>query len=68
LGRRFHGKTENRDESGAVIISHNEPPPEAATYTNVFLDKRIAAMIVADGFHDIAEANVGLIFHETPAV
>lgn len=68
MGRGFHGKTEKRDENGAVINTHkDEPPPEAAAYKDVFLDKRIVAMIVADVFHVIAEANVGLIFNETLA-
>lgn len=68
MGRGFHGKTEQRDESGAVIDTHkDEPPPVASAYRDVFLDKRILAMIVADVFHVIAEANVGLIFNETLA-
>ena len=68
MGRGFHGKTEKRDEQGCVVNTHkNEPEPVAASYYDVFLDKRIVWIIVADVFHVLAEANVGLVFNETLA-
>lgn len=48
----FHGKTEKRDDQGCVVDTHtDEPEPEAASYWDVFLDKRIMWIIVADVFH-----------------
>jgi len=69
MGRGFHAHTEQRDEkTGAVINTHkDEPPPTPSAYRDVFLDKRIVAMIAADVFHIMADANVGLIFNETLA-
>lgn len=68
MGRGFHGKTEKRDEQGCVVNTHkDEPEPEAASYWDVFSDKRILWLTVADVFHVLAEANVGLVFNETLA-
>lgn len=68
MGRGFHATTEKRDEQGCVVDTHkDEPEPEAASYWDVFLDKRILWIIVADIFHVLAEANVGLVFNETLA-
>ncbi|KAL3935588.1 MAG: hypothetical protein SGBAC_008927 [Bacillariaceae sp.] len=68
MGRGFHGTTEKRDEQGCVVDTHkDEPEPEAANYWDVFSDKRILWIIVADVFHVLAEANVGLVFNETLA-
>lgn len=65
MGRGFHATTQKRDEEGCVIDTHqNEPEPEAASYWDVFLDRRIVWIIVADVFHVLAEANVGLVFNE----
>lgn len=65
MGRGFHAKTELRDEQGCVIDTHkDEPPPVPATYRDVFCDKRIVWIIIADIFHVLAEANVGLVFNE----
>lgn len=65
MGRGFHGTTEKRDEEGCVVDTHkDEPPPKAATYWDVFSDRRIVWIIVADVFHVLAEANVGLVFNE----
>eukprot|EP00980_Cylindrotheca_fusiformis_P016144 scaffold4804_cov123-Cylindrotheca_fusiformis.AAC.2 len=68
MGRGFHATTEKRDEQGCVVDTHqDEPEPAAASYWDVFLDKRILWIIVADVFHVLAEANVGLVFNETLA-
>ena len=64
MGRGFHLHTEARDSQNCVIDTHkDEPEPEAATYWEVFSDKRIAGIVAADVFHVVAEANVGLIFN-----
>jgi len=64
MGRGFHCHTEQRDDQGCVVNTHeDEPKPEAASYLDVFADKRISALTAADVFHVIAEANVGLIFN-----
>ena len=64
MGRGFHLHTEARDSQNCVIDTHkDEPEPEAATYWEVFSDKRIVGIVAADVFHVIAEANVGLIFN-----
>jgi len=70
MGRGFHMHTKLRDEQGCVVVNNEtegKDSPVAATYRDVFLDKRILAIIIADVFHVIAEANVGLIFNETLA-
>ena len=69
MGRGFHLHTEMRDEkTNCVIDTHvDEGEPEASAYWDVFSDKRIVAIIAADIFHVIAEANVGLIFNSTLA-
>mmetsp|Transcript_43789 Transcript_43789/g.105629 ORF Transcript_43789/g.105629 Transcript_43789/m.105629 type:complete len:531 (-) Transcript_43789:838-2430(-) len=68
MGRGFHGTTEKRDEQGCVVDTHkDEPEPEAASYWDVFSDRRILWLTVADVFHVLAEANVGLVFNETLA-
>ena len=60
--------TEARDEQNCVIDTHKEEPePEAATYWEVFSDRRIVGIVAADVFHVIAEANVGLIFNSALA-
>jgi len=68
MGRGFHLRTEQRDEQNCVIDTHvDELEPEASDYWEVFSDKRIMAMVAADVFHVIAEANVGLIFNSALA-
>ena len=68
MGRGFHLHTEARDEQNCVIDTHKEEPePEAATYWEVFSDRRIVGIVAADVFHVIAEANVGLIFNSALA-
>jgi hypothetical protein len=68
MGRGFHLHTEARDSQNCVIDTHkDEPEPEAATYYEVFSDKRIVGIVAADVFHVIAEANVGLIFNSALA-
>lgn len=70
MGRGFHMHTKLRDDQGCVVVNNENEgtdSPVAATYRDVFFDKRILAIIVADVFHVIAEANVGLIFNETLA-
>jgi hypothetical protein len=68
MGRGFHATTEKRDDQGCVVDTHkDEPEPDAASYWDVFSDKRILWIIVADVFHVLAEANVGLVFNETLA-
>ena len=68
MGRGFHLHTEARDEQNCVIDTRKEEPePEAATYWEVFSDKRIVGIVAADVFHVIAEANVGLIFNSALA-
>jgi len=68
MGRGFHLHTEARDEQNCVIDTHKEEPePEAATYWDVFSDRRIVGIVAADVFHVIAEANVGLIFNSALA-
>lgn len=65
MGRGFHATTEKRDEQGCVVDTHqDDPPPVPASYWDVFLDRRIVWIIVADVFHVLAEANVGLVFNE----
>lgn len=72
MGRGFHLHTQQRDEQGCVIVDDQSVAEDlktekASSYRDVFFDKRILAIILADVFHVIAEANVGLIFSETLA-
>lgn len=72
MGRGFHLHTQQRDEQGCVIaddqsVAKDFKTEKASSYRDVFFDKRILAIILADVFHVIAEANVGLIFSETLA-
>ena len=51
-----------------MIDTHvDEAEPEASAYWDVFSDRRIVAIMAADIFHVIAEANVGLIFNSALA-
>ncbi len=80
VGRGFHGSNTYshtntklyHDDDGYVAatdeeVKQDEKTPVASSYRDVFTDRRIVAIIVADVFHVIAEANVGLIFNETLA-
>ena len=79
MGRGFHLHTGKRGKDGCVVVDDDAlyeqydsnhsvvKEPEASSYRDVFTDKRIVAIIAADVFHVIAEANVGLIFNETLA-
>ena len=68
LGRGFHAEKDGKTvDSGNVKDEKSKASPEAASYLEVFTDKRIIAIIAADVFHVISEANVGLIFNETLA-
>lgn len=68
LGRGFHAEKETKTvDSGDIKDEKSKASPEAAGYLEVFTDKRIIAIIAADVFHVISEANVGLIFNETLA-